>query len=138
MAELSRRDFLKLIRNGFLYLSGGLISAGLFRFFNYQIQDEPQNEFDLGPSVNYPLHSRTELSAPAAVLVHTENGFSAFRFVCTHLGCTVESDEAGYACPCHGSRFDANGKVLQGPAKKHLSTMRVEITEQGNLKLFTE
>jgi len=137
MPELSRRDFLKLARNGFLYLSGALALGGLLRFLDFDPNPAPKTEFDLGPASNYPLNSYTILSEPPAVLLHTDKGFSALSLICTHLGCTVKNDTQGFACPCHGSRFDANGNVLHGPATKHLQTLRVELTDENNLKLFT-
>jgi cytochrome b6-f complex iron-sulfur subunit len=137
MPELSRRDFLKLARNGFLYLSGALVLGGVLRYLDHDANPAPQTEFDLGPASNYPLNSRTLISEPPAMLIHNENGFSAISLVCTHLGCTVEKKDGGSACPCHGSRYDADGSVTHGPADKPLNSLRVEITETGNLKVFT-
>lgn len=41
---------------------------------------------------------------------------------CTHLGCQVTFNRAerSWDCPCHGSRFDVDGRVLQGPAVNDL------------------
>jgi cytochrome b6-f complex iron-sulfur subunit len=135
--KLSRRDFLKLTRTTLLTASGLLGLGGLLRFLSYQTQPPAPTEFDLGPASDYAPGSRTILPDVPAVLLHSDKGFTALSLVCPHLGCTVESKPDGFACPCHGSRFDPQGKVMRGPAANPLAQLRVETMPDGKLHLFT-
>ncbi|MCL4530480.1 MAG: ubiquinol-cytochrome c reductase iron-sulfur subunit [Chloroflexi bacterium] len=138
MSDLTRRDFLKLTTTALLTISGALGVGALFRFLDFQTEPPVKTEFDLGPAVNYPIGSRSLVPDVPALLIHNQNGFSALSLVCTHLGCTVEQKDSGFECPCHGSRYDANGKVLRGPAQKALRALRVEVNSTGNLILHTD
>ena len=46
---------------------------------------------------------------------------------CTHLGCELEYNNAekSFDCPCHGSRFNYDGKVIEGPAKDDLKKIDI-------------
>ena len=62
----------------------------------------------------------------AVVYRSPDGGVRAFSARCPHLGCRidrVEGDEA--VCPCHGSRFRADGTVAAGPASRPLARLRV-------------
>ena len=51
-----------------------------------------------------------------------DGALHAVATTCTHLGCrvTFNTAERSWDCPCHGSRFDVDGRVLQGPAVEDL------------------
>jgi len=52
-----------------------------------------------------------------------EGGLHIVSATCTHLGCTVHwnAAETSWDCPCHGSRFDPDGNVLNAPASSPLA-----------------
>ena len=50
-----------------------------------------------------------------------EGSFTAVDAVCSHQSCTITGiADTTYVCPCHGSRYDRNGRVLAGPATASL------------------
>lgn len=58
-----------------------------------------------------------------AVYRDTDGTLHKCSAICPHLGCIVDwnSAEKTWDCPCHGSRFDPLGKVLNGPANTGLA-----------------
>lgn len=56
--------------------------------------------------------------------------------VCTHLGCVPiagQGDYGGYYCPCHGSHYDASGRIRKGPAPLNLEVPEYEFTDDKTL-----
>lgn len=65
---------------------------------------------------------------PVYLLVLEGGGFAAVSSVCTHRGCTVDLGGPGLACPCHGSQYDREGRVMRGPANRALTRYPVRVT----------
>lgn len=56
--------------------------------------------------------------------------------VCTHLGCVPianAGDFGGYYCPCHGSHYDASGRIRKGPAPLNLEVPTHTFPDEGTL-----
>lgn len=54
---------------------------------------------------------------------------TAFAPYCTHLGCAYhwDADKSEFVCPCHGSDFAIDGRVLSGPAPRPLDRYETKI-----------
>ena len=84
-----------------------------------------------------------KISIPSSTIEHSKNGHGGIveyngekvgvyknnegkEFIvstkCSHLGCQLHwnADELTWDCPCHGSRFDYEGRLIGGPATKDL------------------
>lgn len=61
-------------------------------------------------------------AAPILVVRKSQDEIRAFSAICTHLGCLVHwrKDSQDIFCPCHGGRFDVEGKVIGGPPPRPL------------------
>ncbi len=58
--------------------------------------------------------------------------------VCTHLGCVPianKGDFGGWLCPCHGSHYDASGRIRKGPAPTNLAIPPYEFISETKIKI---
>jgi cytochrome b6-f complex iron-sulfur subunit len=135
---VERCDFLKLGTQGLLALSGVLGLGGLLRYLGFQADPPAASQVSLGMAADFPPGTRQVVANGQALLIHDEKGLRALSLVCTHLGCLVEANDTGFACPCHGSLYAADGAVVRGPASQPLTWLHVEETGDGELLLIKE
>lgn len=62
-------------------------------------------------------------------LVRAGDVIDAVSLTCTHLGCAITQAGDGFICPCHGSRFNSAGRVLNGPAQNPLARYALKVTD---------
>jgi glycine/D-amino acid oxidase-like deaminating enzyme/nitrite reductase/ring-hydroxylating ferredoxin subunit len=64
----------------------------------------------------------------AAIFKKSDGNLNSYSASCTHMGCIVTWNpiEKSWDCPCHGSRFDTNGQVLNSPSIKPLNEKSIK------------
>jgi len=144
---LTRRGFLK-VTSGFLAGLIGLVLAvpligSLFGsvFERSRSYFAPVGKIDGLPvgqpvNLNFPFESvdaflRSRISRHVWVIKHSSTDLTVFSPICTHLGCHYmwDAERQEFVCPCHGSFFTVDGKVVGGPAPRPLDTLAYEIRD---------
>jgi Rieske Fe-S protein len=69
-----------------------------------------------------------QFSGGSVLVAHiAQDTFTALTSVCTHQQCTVTGFKNQlFVCPCHGSQFQTNGQVAQGPASSPLRSFQTQ------------
>ena len=130
---VSRRSFLTFASIGSFFAALGTAAAGILRLPNPAVLPGPVCRFKVGPPEQFAPGSETAFPEEGLVMFHDVGGFYAISTTCTHLGCAVARSKDGFACPCHGSRFDTNGDVVGGPAPRPLPWLEVSRAADGQL-----
>ncbi len=132
-AAVSRRDFLGLASAGAIILSSLAALAGMLRIPKPNVIYEESQKFKIGKPENFPVGSVKKLDDKKVFIFATNDGIHALSSVCTHLGCLVYTTEWGFQCPCHGSQYNQNGKVIAGPAPRNLAWLDISQSLDGTL-----
>lgn len=121
--------------------SFGLFGSAVISMFSNLVFIKPRatygqpNRFSIGNPDEYTSGARIALGEQRVCIVREGNKVCAISTTCTHLGCIVSPSETGFACPCHGSRFDQDGNVTGGPAPKALAWYKVSLAPNGELEV---
>jgi cytochrome b6-f complex iron-sulfur subunit len=134
--ERDRRALLGLLASGAFAAAAAGTGVTAVRFMWPEVLFEQETRFRIGAPDTIPTGTVLVLLEQKAYVVRTEAGFFAMSATCTHLGCLTrhEKDQNRIFCPCHGSRFDENGAVTNGPAPLPLPRLALTL-EDGSLVL---
>src|SRR5918992_5449317 len=131
-APLDRREFVATCA---CLLAGGLVSACA------SLAARPVPVAD--GRVRVVLAEHPELARPEGSLKIVPQGatdplyvlrldgdrFAVLSPICTHQGCTVDIQGPRLVCPCHGSTYDREGRVLRGPAERSLANFTTAVSD---------
>lgn len=127
--ERKRRRFLRTV----MWSSAGLVLlesalAGLALFWPRKVEGFG-SLVRAGKISDFAVGSITRFRDGKFYLARLPEGFIALYWKCPHLGCTVPwaPERNQFACPCHGSIYEANGQNVAGPAPRPMDYMTIEI-----------
>lgn len=132
---ISRRSFLALMGVGACILGAAqMVNVSLLGYLYPNAMKTPPSVFSIGRPEDVLSRDGKIFNAKQKVFVESRAGKVRVQTaVCTHLGCTVNMVDTGYACPCHGSTYDQFGRNTGGPAPSPLVFFEVYKGASGDL-----
>jgi len=152
--DMQRRTIMNLVLLGgagvpVLWLAGGFVyffvppskGGGGGAIAALDAKGDAVKAAEWAKNVPFPARALVQgLKGDAHYLIVKQDGSLAdfaINAVCTHLGCVVPWNRAAnkYMCPCHGSQYDPNGKVIRGPAPLSLALAHLEVDDTDVVRL---
>lgn len=130
---MDRKKFIKIVSagavcGGFVPLLQGCVT---YRYVDGSMENDklvvPKTAFQ---EDDFVLVRNPQREAPIYLRKNSEDDVTALLLECTHRQCTVDPAGDRLACPCHGSQYDGEGNVLEGPARENLFRYKVETTDE--------
>ena len=153
-AAMSRQKFLTGATIGLGGLMGAIIAVPVTVYvLAPSFRTIKEYPIDIGPTTLYPPAGQGEVPYHEVTLENLPNDtsglsrrlvfirndgedkFTAVSNTCMHLGCPVQPNPTGFACPCHGGQYDREGRVTAGPPVRPLNRYDTKIDDRGHLIL---
>ncbi|MCW8128787.1 MAG: Rieske (2Fe-2S) protein [Planctomycetota bacterium] len=132
--EMSRRDVLNWLAAA--AATGWMLDACAW---GEEKDEKSKRPPKLASLMALPNDSAKGIDEPKVIVVRTAKGVAAFPRVCTHRHQELDVDEkdGSIYCPLHGSRFSLEGKPTNGPASRALKWYKVELDQDGSVRVDT-
>lgn len=137
LKEVPRRSLLTWLSSVALFGSAVISALANFVFLKPRATYGAPSRFSIGRPDQFPSGSRIAIEQRRICVARDGNQVAVISTTCTHLGCIVGVADTGFACPCHGSRYDQDGNVTGGPAPKALPWYQVKLAPNGELEVDT-
>lgn len=135
--KVTRRNFLGKVALGSFWTAIGASFLGMLRLPKPAVMPEASSRIRLGYPYDFLPGTARQFEEKNIFAFGDSEGIYAISAVCTHLGCIVNRTADGkFDCPCHGSKFDPNGRVTAGPAPRGLEW--IEIRQAANGLLYAD
>jgi cytochrome b6-f complex iron-sulfur subunit len=124
---IPRRDFLGLAS---IWAAGSTFvfaAIGMLRLPKAAVLSSPSRKYRVTLPENLPEGVPFLPPGRSVAIFRDKQGVHAISITCTHLGCIIKPSATGFDCPCHGSRFAPDGKVIKGPAPSPLPWRKVTL-----------
>lgn len=122
---MARRDFLGLSALWTAVAALGFAAIGMVRLPKAAVLSSPSKKFRTTLPDTLAAGQAFVPPGRSVAMFRDADGVYAISLICTHLGCIVKNQADGFECPCHGSRFHADGTVVKGPAPAALPWHKV-------------
>jgi nitrite reductase/ring-hydroxylating ferredoxin subunit len=141
--RLTRRKLFARLGWGAFTLTLGGFFTSIASYILPKMSYEPSSVFTIGRPEDYQVGDMKLLEAKQLYVFRTPYGFQAVSAICTHLGCSYKPfgppkpkfPMVHALCPCHGSVFARDGRVLGGPAPRPLPFYYIRLTPDGRLEV---
>ena len=135
MDNVTRRDFLNLLKGTGVVIGAGAVAAPVVAYFYPpKLEEMPSEPVLVCAEDELPVgESKTvKFGRYPAIVIRLESGLKAYSAVCTHFACIVKwnPETARMECPCHDGDFSADdGSVISGPPPAPLTMLAAEIVD---------